>query len=476
MNFRTPFRAFLLSALGSAFLLGGCQSNDELARGAFDQYQAAMATGDLLAARRALIKLVAEDDSVSQYWVELGKTQLALADFGGSYGAFVRAHELDRANPQILTLLTQLALRSGNLARAEEHAHELELVAPDDPAVPLTYGYVALRRNDLAGANEQVAKLLAAAPYEPSAKVLRARILLQSNKPDDAIALLRDQVRLQPSDEQGLSALLDIYERRDEWPEAAATARSLIHWQPSQKDLALRLVEDQLRAGQKQDALAETVKLLADANPQQVERLLALWDMTGDQAIVVGRAAAIAAGIDGERRLAVARFLTFGDQPALALPLTRDLATRPVTPSNVTANALFGTALMRAARDPAGLQRLAAVLALDSNNADALRGRAEALSKAGQHKQAIEDAMRLVSASRDSVPARLLLSRIYAAAGRRDDANRTLWDAFHDIPANRQIYEALRSVVQKAEGSAGAKRLAEEFDDQRDVVMSRSFG
>jgi predicted Zn-dependent protease len=476
MNLRKPLRAISLLALGFAFALSGCQSKEERARGAFDQYQAATASGDLIAARRALLKLVARDDSVAQYWIELGKTNLALADFGGAYSAFIRAHELDRANPEVLGLLTQLALRSGNLARAEEHARELELVAPEDPAVRLTYGYVALRRNDLAAANDQVVKLLAAAPYEPSAKVLRARIMLQSGKAADAIASLREQIRLQPSDVQALSALLDIYERRDQWDEAAGIARSMIRLQPDQKDLRVRLVEDELRAGRSQDAMATTVSALNDANPQQIERLLAPWTANGNQDVMIGSVAAMADRVTGDRQLALARFLAFSTQPSRAVALTRDQATQPVRPANVTANALYGAALVRASGDPAGIARLNAVLALDPNNADALRARAEMMSKAARHKQAIEDATRLVSATRASVAARLLLTRIYAAAGRPEDAKRTLWDAFHSIPANRSIYQTLRSVVQATQGASDAGRLDEEYDDQREVVMSRSFG
>jgi hypothetical protein len=50
---------------------------------------------------------------------------------------------------------------------------QLELVAPANPAVPLTKGYVALRRSDLEEAERQVAALTAVAPYDRAARSCR---------------------------------------------------------------------------------------------------------------------------------------------------------------------------------------------------------------------------------------------------------------------------------------------------------------
>jgi predicted Zn-dependent protease len=115
------------------------------------------------------------------------------------------------------------------------------------------------------------------------------------------------------------------------------------------------------------------------------------------------------------------------------------------------------------------------VLKVDGTNREALRARAMVRSKAAAHKQAIEDAQKLVSADRDSAPARLLLARVYAAAGDPDGARRTLWDAFHDIGGDRTIFDALRPLVARLDGAEAAQRLSQEYYDKRNQQLTRSF-
>ena len=475
MNFRNWQSTLLIGVMTCGLMLSGCQSKDRRARGAFDQYQAADARGDLPAARRALLALVTADDTVADYWVQLGKVQVQLGDYGGAFNAFQRAHELDRANPAVLGFITQIALRSGNLPLAEKTAHELELVAPTDPAVPLTYGYVALRQGNFAEADRQAKLLLATAPNDPSGNVLRARILFRSETPEKAIALLSEQVRLQPSDELSLRALLSIYQFREEWSEAAAVAASLLVLHPKDSAVRTRLIESELRSGKAQPALRSTVDGLDAAVPREVELLLAPWVETGGQRVISPKLFELASKSQGDRRLAMARFLASADRPEQVLQLTSALATKPVNAANLAANALYGSALAEAGQAVLGLERLDAVIRLDGGNADALRGRAKFRSRTGLHKLAIEDAQKLIASDRSAPQSRLLLANLYAAAGQINNARRTLWDAFHEIPAERSVYEALRTFVLKADGPSGVQSLTEEFNDQRNDKMSRTF-
>jgi Flp pilus assembly protein TadD len=432
-------------------------------------------SGDLIEARRALLALVAADDTDANYWAELGKIQLQLGDPGAAYNAFQRAHELDRANPIILGYLTQLALRSGNLALAEQTARELELVAPEDPAVRLTYGYVALRQGDFDRANDQAAALLSGSPYDPSAKVLRARILLQSGHPKEAVALLRKQVALQPSDQLSLRALLGIYEFREQWTEAASIGSQILNAQPKDTALRARLIESELRSGQVQLAKTHTIFGLQAAQPAEVSRLFAPWIGAGTQRVIAPAVSQLAWKTEGDRRLALARFLLISGQPQQVVMLLKDLATLPVSASNATANALYGAAIAQMGQFAGGMERLNAVLMLDAANADALRGRAKLWSRTGAHKPAIEDAQRLVASDRASAQSRLLLASILQRAGRKEDAHRTLWEGFHDIPAERSIYEALRVLVLQTDGAGAAQNLLEEYEDQRANEMKRNF-
>ncbi|QIK79118.1 hypothetical protein G7077_09635 [Sphingomonas piscis] len=465
----------LLASCVALAALAGCQSRQDRAGEAYQRYQAAAAAGDLSGVRQALLRLVSADDTVAEYWAELGKVQLQLGDYSAAYEAFLHAHELDPANASILAILTQITLRSGNLEQAEQRARELEIVAPEDPAVRLTFGYVALRRGDIEEANRQADLLLASAPYESSAKVLRARILLRSGESQQAIDVLREQVRLQPSDEPSLRALLSIYEFRELWPDAAATASHLLRLQPADGQLRAQLIESELRAGRALVAAQVTIEGLKSANATQIEKLLYPWVALGTQREIARAVFKFGKAATGARREAFARFLIAANQPQWVIELTQDAATLPINPTNAVPNALYGLAMARIGQRAAGLDRLNQVIAMDSSNADAIRGRAELRSAAGDHRLAIEDVQRLITLERQSAQARLMLARIYLAAGLPNDTRRTLWDAFHEITADRTIYVALRNWLLRTEGNDAAIRLSKEFEDQRNQRMARSF-
>lgn len=472
MNHHNRLSGLLLPLFLLAALLSACDNRQEKAQAAYAEYQAALVSGDLPGARKALGSLVAADDSNADYWIELGKVSMQMSDYGAAYDAFQRAHELNRGNVEVLAIMTQLALRGGNLEVANENARQLELVAPSNPAVPLTKGYVALRRSDLDEADRQVAAFAAIAPYDSSGKILQSRILLARNDSDAAIGLLREQVRAQPSDAASLGMLASIYELREEWGQAADALGSYLNWQPADRQARIRLINALLWSGQR-DAAARIT--LGAVPKEDIDALGAPWIAHGAQAFLADQIFAWAQTADVGRKIAVARFLSTAARPQQVIALTEGLATLPVAPTNIIPNALYGGALVETGRASEGLARLDQAIALDGTNREALRARALARSRAGAHQGAIEDAQKLVAADNKAATARLLLARIYAAAGNAEASRRTLWDGFHDIGGDRSIYDALRPLVLKSEGPDAAKRLSQEFYDSRNEQLTRSF-
>jgi predicted Zn-dependent protease len=117
--------------------------------------------------------------------------------------------------------------------------------------------------------------------------------------------------------------------------------------------------------------------------------------------------------------------------------------------------------------------RFDAVLAFDSGNATALRGRAELDLKTGNAPGAVKDAEKLVTVLPDSAPDRLLLARAYSAAGNLSWAERTLWAAFQDIPGDESIYAALRSI--KGGDAEQLGDLQAEFVRQRTAKLTKGL-
>ena len=472
MNHKNRLSGVLLPTLLLTALLSACDNRQEQAQTAYAEYQSALVSGDLRAARRALGTLVAADDSNADYWVELGKVSIQLSDFGAAYDAFQRAHELNRGNVEVLAIMTELALRAGNLEVASDNARQLELLAPSNPAVPLTKGYVALRRGDYDEADRQVAALLAAAPYNTSATVLKSRIMLSRGQDDEAIKLLSSQISQQPSDAASLKALAGIYEIHEDWGKAADALNKYLAWQPTDQEARIRLVEANLRSKQTDAASSLTLKAI---EKDDVDNLLAPWIEVGQQNALADSLFEWAKEANVGRRIAVARFLLSTEQPARAVALVEPSATLPVRAENLIPNAIYGAALIQSGRAQEGLSRIDAALKVDGNNREALQARAMLRSRMGSHKQAIEDAQKLVAADQNSAPSRLLLARIYVASGDLDGAKRALWDAFHDLGDDRTIFDALQPLVARTDGADAAKRLSQEFYDKRSEQLTRSF-
>jgi predicted Zn-dependent protease len=477
MNLRTQIgRACFVSLLSLSLFLPACSSREDKAREAFENYQTALATGSATYIRATLLKLVAIEDGNPQYWMELGRVQLQLEAYPDAYYALVRAYELDRSNTDVLRILTQLALRSGDLDKAEEHAEQLSLLAPDDPAVKITHAYVALRRSNYDEAGRLADELLASSPYESGPKILKARVLLRTDRGDQAVRMLEQQVAQQPSDLDSLRALVGMLDRREDWRGVARYGNMLAAQTPEDADAALLTIRAALRSGDPETARRVSLAVLQPKlNLPITEAILDRWVRYGPDGGFVEDAARLAQGAPKPQQIIYAAYLNKAGAPDRAAPIVAGEAQLPVTAENADANAVLAMSLSLRGQFKQALQRFNQVLELDPNHAEALDGRARLLLRGGKLRQARLDAQRLVPLTPGDSSAHILLSDVYTAAGDGQQAGRVLWNAFHQISADRNIYEALRVFVSRTEGAEAVRRLDEEFGDQRDAELTREF-
>lgn len=472
-----PTTLILRSAacLSALIAVAGCNSSDAKANAALGEYQSAAAANDVYGARQALLKLVLAKDDVADYWVELGKTQASLGSYGDAYYALTRAYELNRSNPDLLRGLVEMALRSGNLAGAQEHAEELSVVAPGDPWIKLTKGWGAIAELRYDEALTQSDSMLADTPNSPAAKLLKARALLGLNRPDDAIKLLTDDVQSMPSDGGALGLLVKIHSRREEWAKAADYAQRLARLAPADTDNRLNLIEALLRSGNYPQARQASLDLLQPAaSSNLISNVLDLWKglWPSSQRIDDARRLAQAASTQ-DQKLTYATFLSSMGSPADAARLAAPSASLPIDSRSAEANAVLGDALLKGGKLSAAKARLDAVLSFDPGNATALRARSELEIRAGNPAGAIQDAQKLVTVSQGSAEDRLLLARAYVAARQPEWSDRTLWAAFQDIPADRRIFAALAAT--RKGNTEALTELKSEFERQRDAKLSRGL-
>jgi predicted Zn-dependent protease len=457
-----------------SFLTVSCSSSDSKAQAALGAYQAAEAANDMFGARQALLELVRAKDDVAEYWADLGKVQAAIGSYGDAYYAFTRAYELDRSNPDLIRALAELALRSGDIGAAQSHAEELEVLAPDDPWVKIVKGWSAYSDSRFDEALSISDQILASSPGNPIAIQLKARALISLKREGDAADLLSTQVQGQPNDYGSFALLSRIYEHRSDWAKVIESAQRMVALNQADRQAKLLLIKAALRSGNVAIARTASIRLLrTNAEPQIVSSILDLWADYWPSAQRGADARDLAAAASPQLKMLYGAFLNRVGDSADALRLTQPYATLPVRAQNGEANAVFADALSRTGNIPAAKARFDAVLAFDSGNATALRGRAELELRTGNAKGAIDDAQKLITVLPNSARDRLLLARAFMAAGQKDWADRTLWTAFQDIPADESIYDALRRT---RSGNVDAmNEVQEEFERQRDAKLSQGL-
>jgi tetratricopeptide (TPR) repeat protein len=206
-----------------------------------------------------------------------------------------------------------------------------------------------------------------------------------------------------------------------------------------------------------------------------VDAVLRIWAMRWKSPDAVEEARRLAASATPDQQLTYATYFNAAGSPEDAAALVGTSPRLPVNRGNMSANAVIGDYLALTGRASQAKQLFDSILKIEPDHVTALRGRINLEIRTGQAKAAVIDAQRLVSVARQSARDRLLLANAYAAAGDARQLDRTLWNAFHEIPASFELYEALRAHVRRTQGPEAEQRVDAEFQQQRDVSLSRTF-
>ena len=474
MNVSTKSLSRACLGLALVLFLSACDSRASRAQAAFDKYQAASNAGNLADARRALLALVAANEDVPSYWLELGKVQLRLGDYPQAFYAFTRANELNRGDPEAVRFLAQIAVQSGDLQEAEQQASRLDLLAPGDPMVKLTQGMVALQRKKYDEASQRADEILAQAPLDPNAKVLKARALVGLGQGASAIALLKDQVARQPKDAGSMRALFNLQRGTGDWTALLATGRSYLALVPEDTRIGLLTIDAAFKANDITAAKALSLALLnPDASPALIVSVLETWRAQWKSPDSLALARALAAKAGPAQQIVYGHYFNQSGAAGTTVAMLGTVAAGKTRPDNADAQAIYYEALAAQGQREAARAGLEAILLVDQQNDLALGALTPLLLQMGDKARALNMARKLVAVAPKSVAGRVVLAKTYDSSGDRDAAVRTLWDALHDIPGEETIYTLLRAYLPPDD----ARRLDGEFADEiQRKLMRDSLG
>ena len=431
--------------IGTLSILASCSSATERASQANGRYQAAMAAGDLMRARRAALEATRARDDVADYWIALGGTQMALKNYAGAFDAYTRAVELDRTNLTALQTLADLAWLSGQTDKAEQYVDQIDLLQPVSPATLTTRGYIALKRNKFDDAVKRADQILDINPDSINAAVLKARALDGAGRGREGAELL-EHILAQGSTDQGvMETLLLIYQHADDKPNILRMRARLASMFPDDERRVLDLAKAQFDMGQSAAATDTTIRLARnDPGPDEFAEILRLWLQYLPKADALEHANSLSPRVGGSQRINLARFFIEAGRPAEAIKLMAADGQLPVSAANADQVAVVAHAIDAEGRHKDAEKFFNAVLQFDPTNILALRGRTDMYLSTRQYDLAIPDAQRLVSENPASAEDRLRLAAIYRRQGNLSAATRVYWTAFNDLQSNPLIFTTLK--------------------------------
>jgi tetratricopeptide (TPR) repeat protein len=469
----THNRAFGL-VLAAVLLLPACRARDEQAARYAAQYDGYMANNDPWSARMVMQKAVGYDDSNPDYWSQLGRAQLAMKDYGAAFGSFLRANELARTDPGVLQTLADLAVMGGQLDDGKRYANQVLLLQPNDVAPQATLGFVALRQLNYDEALKRADAVLAKDPTNSNAIVLKARAWAATGQQEAAVTLLRDFIKLHPSDASAIDSLAAISGQFGDLAGQEAAQAQNLRMDPDNPMRQIDYAATLYAMGQTERAHAMTLDLVKSGRAgTQLIDILGLWRRYEPRATSLADVRALIPAASVADRMRYAYFLMLAGAPGEAEALIAQHVALPVTPANASPLALLAQARAMQGRAKEALPMLDAVLTFDPDNILALRARTDLYLRAGRGDEAVHDALRLVAAKPRAADDRVRLSRAYAVAGKPQLAENTLRAGIQDIPGSALLFSNLKEFLVRSGRRDELPDLDEQFGEEKRLARAQ---
>ncbi len=454
-----------IAALPLLLLIQACSSPSEKAAAAAAQASIYFNVGDYRAAAESARQAVLVRDDVPEYWLILGRSQLAQSDYMGALDSFRRAYELDRTNIEALQILADISVMAERLDEAEDFIDEMLALNPRDPRARIAKGFLALKRDRNAEALEIAEQVIREDPRYIGAIVLKARVLTGAGDHQKAAELLENAMRVHGQNPPLLEALQEVYQRAGDAGGQRRTLERRLALAPGNVELQLEHARTLYRIGQPSAGFDQLVRLhRAHPTNYRIPGLIAdLWLRLGGEPAGPREIRQMADGAGPAMQVAMARYALDTRWPGEAARLLKPLIPAEPTSATLGVVGLYARALLELGKsDEAG--RLAEkVLELDSTNPRALVVRTRLAMERRQLDDALASAMLLSSESPRVSKYRALLAEVHMARGEHNLALQTLKEANREFPDSSAVLGAYVAFLESQGNRQGALALAEAF-------------
>lgn len=407
----TPSRPFVFACL-LALALPGCTSQDTTAADAAAAAQLELQQGRIAEAAVSIHKSISIRDDVSEYWITLGKIEIAAGDFANAFAAYENASGLDKGNVEILRTLCQLAVSAGNPDKADKYADQLSLLNPGD-TMPLTIkGEAALLRGNETSAMQYAEQVLGKARQDSRAQILKAKVLAARGDFSGAAAFIEATLASASDDASKLIYLKGLYKSAHDRAQYQVTLMRLALVKPDDPAIQLDYADMLYQTGQPATA-NDIITKVAHSRPHDAglpAKILDTWLKQGPDALDISRIVQQSARDSIEIKAAYAQFLNEVGHPEMVrLLLDRDLEGQPISSANADAYTTLAYASGLMVNRTDAIARLSEILDFDHTQPRALLARARLELIDGDINKAVEDARNAVAQDPQNASARLAL-------------------------------------------------------------------
>jgi tetratricopeptide (TPR) repeat protein len=454
--------ALAIILLPAALALQACQNPSERAAELAQQADAYAQAGNFFAARQSISEAISLREDDASYHQLLGVILAQSGDSPGAYRAFQRALEFDATNRVALAYVANIGVQIGQINDAEEAADKLLTLEPNALPGLQVKGMIALSKDKYEDAVRYADGILAVAPTNEAGAIIKARALAKDGKAQEALGLL-DQALSSVSG--GSPALvtnkLNLYRYLKQPEPMVPLLEQLV--KTGNVDPGTRLDQINLlyRLGRADQAREAAITLLAagSRDPRDYRVLQRLW-WQYDKTPIPQAAARNASG--WKEPLAVvltARYLlTRGDiAGAQALIQSAPARAQPMVAS------LKARLLLASGREAEAREQVAALLAKDDHDVDALLLRAMFARKDKQPTVALEAAQTAQTNDPLNPETYVVLADVYRAQGSDWRARQIFEEGLKNLPQNFYLLEAYTQYLHQLGDKSRATSVTRAF-------------
>ena len=411
--------------------------------------EANLQAGNLEGARTNIRSAIAERDDVADYYIILGRTELAAGSLISTFNAYSMALDLQADNAEALQSIAEIGLQIGRTNEAAEAADRILLLAPQSVNALLIKGLIEIDNGQLEKAEEIAAKILSINPDDEGGSILSARIEAIQGDDERALAIIDKAIA-----KSGLTQALSITKLEILRLRADGTGMKILFpriIQNGKESLGYKMDYINLlyKLGDTESARSEAVKSIKQnaADPDLFNKLGDLWVEHDRSPLTANQIDDIAANGGKGTKIRLAKKFYELQNYKQAQHLVRDL----MVAGNTEALALTAKIQLALGNSKGAYSMAAKALKAEPTNEDALIVRSQQAVSNRNFDRAIRDASLVLSNSPQNHEAYVQMAKVYTASGKPVRARQTFEAGMDALPQSLALVVAYEDFLKNVD-------------------------